>query len=118
MQCPLDNLRSRVPYSMVEVKKELSDISISYSLRLASGCVSCSTPKRRFNKILRALQAEVAQSPVVIGAPALGPVEETIRFVNSHIVDGRITVMHNPFGVEFPVFVSIRTVPLPESSWN
>ena len=50
---------------------------------------------------------------MVIGPPALGPAVETIRLFNSHIIDGRMTVVNDAFGVKFPVFVSIRTVPLP-----
>src|SRR5258708_34603675 len=60
-----------------------------------------------------ASQAQVTQSRVVIGTRALGPVEETIRLVNLQIVYARITVMHDPFSVKLPVFVSIRTEPLP-----
>src|SRR5229473_2190750 len=61
---------------------------------------------------MTASQSEVTQSRVVIGTPALGPVEQTISLVNLHIVDACITVMHNAFNVKLPVFVSIRTKPL------
>ena len=61
----------------------------------------------------KALEAQVTQSRVVIGTPALGPAEEAIRPGNPYIVDARMAVMRDPFSVKSPVFVFVRTVPLP-----
>src|ERR1035438_3147842 len=50
---------------------------------------------------------------MVVGTPSFGPVKQSLGFLNRQIVDARIPAMHQPIRAELPVFISIRTEPLP-----
>src|SRR5277367_2290018 len=49
---------------------------------------------------------------MIRGARSEGPVKEALGRLNGQIVDARIAMMHEASGVEFPVFVAIRAIPL------
>ena len=46
-------------------------------------------------------------------ARALRPVVEAIFRANREIVDAGIAVVHDALGIEFPIFVAVRAIPLP-----
>jgi len=58
------------------------------------------------------LQSKITQSKMVVGTSSQRPVIEAFRFADPQIVDGCVTMMHNSFGIELPVFIPVGAIPL------
>src|SRR5271170_926704 len=58
------------------------------------------------------LQPQIRQAGVVIGAAAQGPEVLPFGFLDRQIVDASKTASHETVRVEFPVLISIRTIPV------
>src|ERR1700677_55203 len=69
-------------------------------------------PRSGMSNAPKALQPQFAESWVVIGPTSLGPVKETVGCLDAQVVDAGVAVMHDPFGIELPVLVAVRAIPL------
>src|SRR5437879_4286140 len=71
------------------------------------------TQSFRQSGALDTLQPKLAKSRMPVGSASERPAVFAVRLFDREIIDAREAHAHQPVVVVFPIFVSVRTVPVP-----